>query len=91
MNFVIFSTLNGSFSILHSIYILQRYQKEVQAFKNQMNRSPKGKQRSDGSEFELTREKVRSTNERYSNLKSACDSLMNRYSPMAQYAIIIVY
>ena len=58
--------------------IFQKYQKELQTFRNQLNKSPKGKHRSDGSEFELTRDKVRSSNERYSNLKASCDALMDR-------------
>ncbi len=50
----------------------------MQTFKNQLSGSPKGKHRTDGSEFEMTRDKVRSSNERYSNLKAACDALMDR-------------
>ena len=56
----------------------QKYQKQLQTFRNQLNKSPKGKHRSDGSEFEMTRDKVRSSNERYSNLKASCDALMDR-------------
>ncbi len=38
--------------------LVQKYQKEIGEFRNKLNKSPKGKQRSGGAEFELTRDKV---------------------------------
>lgn len=54
------------------------YQKEIKAFANSQQKSPKGKRSADSVDFPDTREKVRSANERYQNLKSNSEALMER-------------
>ena len=55
-----------------------RYQKDLKTFATNLQKSPKGKRAGDATDFQETREKVRTANERYQNLKSNCQALMER-------------
>ena len=65
-----------TFSVV--IFISPEISETVADIQEPTEQVSKGKVRSDGSEFEMTRDKVRSSNERYSNLKASCDALMDR-------------
>ena len=55
----------------------KRYQAQVQDFRTKVTKSPRGK-RSEDVEFDDTRDKVRSANERYQNLKHNCEALLSK-------------
>lgn len=55
----------------------KKYQKDQQNFRNNYQKSPKSRRSGEG-EFGVTRDKVKSANERYQNLRQDVEGLMNK-------------
>ncbi len=56
----------------------KKYQKDLQEYHNKVQKSPKNKRGPEGPEFNQTRDKVKSANERYQLLKGDSETMMHQ-------------